>query len=155
MWAPDGGTILARVRRLLAKVPLKLSLVVIPLSLLVQEWFPFSHFPMYARPSEATYFVYITDDSGNVLPIRTEFGIFAAALKKVHKRHLKQLRERKPWSRKACRQTLDYALDYRKHRVKSEISLTEVQLFVSEVRLTGERISLDARSCARRSVHEA
>lgn len=144
-----------RMRGVFELIPLKLSVVVISVSLWLGEWFPFSHFPMYARPSPATYFVYIAEQDEAVVPIRTEFGVFAAALKKVHKRHLSQVGSDNIWSAKACEKTLDYALDYREHRVRSKRRLSRVVLWAARVTLSGGKLRIDRRSCAETSVDEA
>ncbi len=54
------------------------------LNLFVRESFPFSHFPMYSKFSDFTYYVFIADEFGEPVPLRENFGIRTTFLKKIY-----------------------------------------------------------------------
>jgi hypothetical protein len=61
------------------------------LCLIARENFPFSNFPMYARPSaERGYFV-ISDGGGNPIPVGTLTGVTASQVGKTYRRKSKEL----------------------------------------------------------------
>jgi hypothetical protein len=66
-----------------ARVPLKLMLAVVALSLALSEWFPFSYFPMYAKLSKSSWYVYVTDLQDRPLALETDFGMRAARVKRI------------------------------------------------------------------------
>ncbi|MFP6875082.1 MAG: hypothetical protein VCA55_16405 [Verrucomicrobiales bacterium] len=64
-----------------------LGLMAVTLCLLViREWYPFSHFPMYSRLEDKASVVYITDSADAYIPIRTAFGISSSEVKKQYNR---------------------------------------------------------------------
>ncbi len=54
------------------------------LNLLIRESFPFSHFPMYSKFSDFTYYVFIADEFGEPIPLKENFGIRTTFLKKIY-----------------------------------------------------------------------
>lgn len=58
--------------------------VLVILNLLIKESFPFSHFPMYSKFSKFTYYIFITDETGEPIPMRDNFGIRPTFLKKIY-----------------------------------------------------------------------
>jgi len=77
--------------RVLAWVPFKLMLAFIVLSLVVEEWYPISHYPMYANPPKNHWYVYVSDGGDQPLPLQTVFGLRTAFLKKVYRDRLKRM----------------------------------------------------------------
>lgn len=55
----------------------------------IEEWYPFSHFPMYRDPSPRSFYLYITDENNDPLPVAYMSGVRTAALKKRWKRRVK------------------------------------------------------------------
>jgi hypothetical protein len=75
--------------RLFLHTPLTVLAIFVILSLIAKENYPFSHFPMYARPSaESGYFV-ITDGGGNPLPVGTLTGVTSAQVGKTYRKKSK------------------------------------------------------------------
>lgn len=54
------------------------------LNLFIRESFPFSHFPMYSKFSDFTYYVFIANEFGEPIPLRENFGIRTTFLKKIY-----------------------------------------------------------------------
>ena len=71
---------------------LKVFVIVIALCLVIREEFPFSDFPMYQSFSNYTYYVYVTGEDGEPLPLDTLTGVRAANLKKIYDSKIKELR---------------------------------------------------------------
>ena len=64
----------------------KWLLVVVLFCLVLQENYPFSHFPMYSSFANYTYLIYLADAQGR--PIATpRFGLSSSALKKIFDRY--------------------------------------------------------------------
>jgi hypothetical protein len=77
--------------RLLLHTPLTALAIFVVVCLIAKENFPFSHFPMYARPgSERGYFV-VTDAEGNPIPVGTLTGITASQVGKAYRKKSKEL----------------------------------------------------------------
>jgi len=72
-------------------VPCKLLWALVAICALLQEWYPFSHFPMYSNFEPYTYYVYVADETDQPVPLVSTFGIRAANLKKIYDRELRQL----------------------------------------------------------------
>lgn len=53
------------------------------------EWYPFSNFPMYSTFEPTAYFVYVTDESDQPVPIWDIFGTWPSAVKKGYDALLK------------------------------------------------------------------
>jgi hypothetical protein len=96
----------------------KWLLVVLLLCLVLQENYPFSHFPMYSSFASHTYLIYLADAEGQ--PIATpRFGLSSSALKKIFDRYrrvaLKKFegsgKERVSLAEKAAGESLLHYLD--------------------------------------------
>ena len=70
-----------------------LMLIAVVISLLIKENYPFSHNPMYSKFDPYTYFLHVTDENGQVLYFRDEFGYSAVRLKKVFRKKFDELRK--------------------------------------------------------------
>ena len=57
------------------------------------EFYPFSNFPMYSRFESHTYYVYLRDLSGNVVPVSSTFGTAISNMKKVYDGNLNTLKK--------------------------------------------------------------
>lgn len=77
-------------RRLACLTPLFLTLI---LCLLLKENYPFSHFPMYSRFSDRTYYVYVTDRAGDPIPVQSITYIRTSRIKKVYDGNLGRIKE--------------------------------------------------------------
>lgn len=65
-------------------------LLVLVLALqLMEEFYPFSHFPMYQRFDEAATYLYLTNEKDEPIPMQTHFSYKGARLKKSFKNSLR------------------------------------------------------------------
>jgi hypothetical protein len=72
--------------RVFLHTPLTTLAIFVTLSLIAKENYPFSHFPMYARPgAERSYFI-ITDGGGNPIPIATLTGLTSPQVGKTYRK---------------------------------------------------------------------
>ena len=77
--------------RLLWHTPLTALAIFVIVCLLAKENFPFSNFPMYARPSaERGYFI-VTDGQGQPIPVGTITGVTASQVGKAYRKKSKEL----------------------------------------------------------------
>jgi hypothetical protein len=53
------------------------------------EWYPFSNFPMYSTFEPTAYYVYVTDENDEPVPIWQTFGTWPSAVKKGYDALLK------------------------------------------------------------------
>ena len=75
----------------LARLPLKLLLAFVGVSLLAGEWFPFSHYPMYANPGPNTWYVFVSDGNDQPIALRKSFRVSTPVLKKLYATRLQAL----------------------------------------------------------------
>jgi hypothetical protein len=76
--------------RLLWHTPLTALVIFVILCLIVKENFPFSNFPMYARPgAERGYFV-VTDGDGQPIPVGNLTGVTASQVGKAYRKKSKE-----------------------------------------------------------------
>jgi hypothetical protein len=80
--------IVAYVLRLWRKCPFKLIIFLVFFSLYIQEFFPFSHWPMYANPNPAAIYLQIQDNVGR--PIMPTPRYIKSSLSQVNK-HFKSI----------------------------------------------------------------
>jgi hypothetical protein len=78
------------------RIPYKLMLAVIAFSLAVEEFYPFSWFPMFTNLQKSTWYVFLKDGDGNVLPLENEFGWTGDRADNYFKANLSRLRKRHP-----------------------------------------------------------
>jgi hypothetical protein len=78
------------------RIPLKFFICLTFLCLWTKEWYPFSHFPMYARNSNTTTYLYLTDSSDNVIAMQRDFGVRSSMLKKYYETQALKLLKLKP-----------------------------------------------------------
>jgi hypothetical protein len=77
--------------RLPLRTPLTTLTIFVAVCLIAKENFPFSHFPMYARPgAERGYFV-ITDGGGNPIPVGTLTGVTSSQVGKAYRKKSKDM----------------------------------------------------------------
>jgi hypothetical protein len=77
--------------RLLGHTPLTALAIFVVVCLIAKENFPFSHFPMYARPgAERGYFV-VTDGEGAPIPVGSLTGVTASQVGKAYRKKSKEL----------------------------------------------------------------
>ena len=70
-------------------------LVLVVFSLIVDETYPFSDFPMYSRFPAYTDYYYFADGDGEPLPTKDCFGVSASAMKKMYVNRVKKLADKK------------------------------------------------------------
>jgi len=58
-----------------------------------QDFYPLSHFPMYSKFDERTYYVYLRDKEGEPIAAVPKFNIYTSDLKKHYSRDLKDLKK--------------------------------------------------------------
>jgi hypothetical protein len=57
-----------------------------------EEWYPFSHFPMYSAFINQTHYVYVTDSHDRLLPMTSAFGSSSATLKKMLRTKIRRVK---------------------------------------------------------------
>ncbi len=100
------------VQAFLRRVPYK-GVVLIALGMqLIQECYPFSHFPMYSSLSRNTDYFYVTDGADRPLPTKRIFGIQTEWVKKIYNTRRQQADGQKhsAAAAQAGRDTLVYLL---------------------------------------------
>ncbi len=105
-------------RAVWAKAGLMIVLIVIGQK--VGEWYPISHFPMYSVFGKTSWYVYVTNQDGDPIPVERVFSIRAAYLKKVYKKKAATLRG----GRDAAEATLAFLRD----RKPASLEATGLQL---------------------------
>ena len=68
---------------ILNRIPLKLMLCIVVLGLIVQEWYPFSAFPMYANLSPQAHYYFVTDENKKPISTFREFNLPDSAPVKI------------------------------------------------------------------------
>eukprot|EP01102_Stenamoeba_stenopodia_P006063 TRINITY_DN1679_c0_g2_i1.p1 TRINITY_DN1679_c0_g2~~TRINITY_DN1679_c0_g2_i1.p1 ORF type:complete len:191 (+),score=36.04 TRINITY_DN1679_c0_g2_i1:189-761(+) len=63
-------------------IPLKFFIFLCLFCLWTKEWYPFSHFPMYARLSNSTTILHLTDKNNQVIAMQRDFGVRSSMVKK-------------------------------------------------------------------------
>ncbi|MCF6312853.1 MAG: hypothetical protein L3J39_10425 [Verrucomicrobiales bacterium] len=69
-------------------------LVAIALCYVFEDFYPLSHFPMYSKFDERTYYVYLRDKQGEPVAAVPHFNIYTSDLKKHYGRDLKALKKK-------------------------------------------------------------
>jgi len=67
-------------------------LLLIPMTQIIRDEFPISHYPMFSRPSMSDVtFVYVSGPDAKPLPVKTESGISVAQVGKKFAHHKREL----------------------------------------------------------------
>lgn len=74
---------LSALGRKAAGVPVWFGVAVTVVCLVVKEFYPFSHFPMYSKNAPSTFCLYVTGADDGVLFTLPEFGKLSSVLKKM------------------------------------------------------------------------
>lgn len=61
---------------------------------LIQDFYPLSHFPMYSKFDDRTYYVYLRGEDGEPIAAVPNFNIYTSDLKKHYSRDLKALKKK-------------------------------------------------------------
>ncbi len=77
------------VARCLKGLPMKMMIGATVFSIMVDEFYPFSSFGMYAKPHVESVYVYVTGADDEPLKLRRLCGLSVARLKKVYKSHIR------------------------------------------------------------------
>lgn len=67
------------------KIPWKFMILLLVICYNIQEFYPFSHFPMYASNTEETELLFVTDGEDHALPFLTYFATRTTSLKKYYR----------------------------------------------------------------------
>ena len=78
----------------LGKIPVPAFILTTILCLVIRENYPFSHFPMYSRMAGNTFYVYVTDQNDEPIPIHTLTSIRTGKLKKIFRTQLDLVRDK-------------------------------------------------------------
>ena len=132
---------LGRLGRWVGQFGLMLAGVLV--SLIVRENYPFSHYPMYSKFDPYTYYLYATDESGEVLLFREQFGYSAIRLKKVFTTKLKAVKkasESKTLSKNDCfhiagEETLWQYHRQRRPKVENPVQYRGLKLVRTDIKL--------------------
>ncbi len=130
----------------LARFPFKLLVVVVVFSLVVEEYFPFSRFPMYSKPDDETWYVYVADAQGQPVAMLRHFGVSNTFVRKVFKSNRERLREadatldRETAEANAATDTLEYLLRQRRPRKKKVREFGALQLIKVNVEIAGDHV---------------
>ena len=79
-----------QLRQLLLLTPMVAAVV---LCYWIQDFYPLSHFPMYSKFDERTYYVYLQGADGEAIAAVPEFNIYTSDLKKHYGRDLNKLKK--------------------------------------------------------------
>ena len=71
-------------------LPIKTLFIITLLNLILKENYPFSHYPMYSRFSRSTFYIFVTNEKDEPLPLRSFCGVSAAILRKMYESFLYQ-----------------------------------------------------------------
>ena len=77
--------------RLLWHTPLTALMIFVVVCLIAKENFPFSNFPMYARPSAERGYFLVTDGDGQPIPIGSLTGVTSSQVGKAYRKKSKEL----------------------------------------------------------------
>ena len=127
---------------LMAAPALSIVVALTAVNLIIKDHFPFSHFPMYTSFGRETYYLYITDQNDDVVPVQ-HFRMSSTALKKIYRA---QVLQEHPGAKvehlppEALQRAGEYALDYLHHRPRRKslpatfetLRLYQVHLWVEE-----------------------
>ena len=75
----------------ITKLALFPMIALVIFSLIVDETYPFSDFPMYSKLPDHTVYYYLADGKGDPLPVKDCFGVSASAMKKMYIKRLTQV----------------------------------------------------------------
>ncbi len=74
--------------------PLFPMAVLVAFSLIVEECYPFSDFPMYSSLAPGSHYFHLTDENDQALPIKDLFGVSASEFKKIYHSYLTPIAEK-------------------------------------------------------------
>ena len=77
--------------RLLGHTPLTALVIFVTVCLIAKENFPFSNFPMYARPGAERGYFLVSDGDGQPIPIGSLTGVTASQVGKAYRKKSKEL----------------------------------------------------------------
>lgn len=88
---PSKGRVVWRAAKKGMRHALFPMLALVVFSLIVDETYPFSDFPMYSKMPDYTDYYILEDGSGERLPVKSCFGLSASAMKKMYVKRLKKV----------------------------------------------------------------
>jgi hypothetical protein len=111
--------------------------LIVALSLIVKENYPFSNNPMYARWEPFTYVLHTTDENDKVLLFENEFGQTAIKLKKVVKSGESRLRSQPGLSKEdryriAAENALKFYHEKRSPKVENPSTYQTIKLWQTD-----------------------
>jgi len=146
------------VRALIQRFPFKVLVLLVALSLVLREFYPFSHYPLYTTFDGKTWYVYLTDQDDKPLPAVAVTRTRASRIKKIYNSRLRKLQTKKKGRNRdtpssqlmAAQQTLDYLLSLK--RVRFPPQTEEIRLHRVDLVLTNQSIARETRLLASRPV---
>jgi hypothetical protein len=137
----------------LAQYPFKRVAALVIAFIVIGEFYPFSHFPMYSGVSSDADYFYITNESDEPIPMVQYFGTRTAQAKKIYRKQLTELTDarkvkRAMATREEERQAGEYLLNYllktmpdpqRPLLKASEIRLIRVALTIEDAKFKHEK----------------
>ena len=88
---PTGATFRQRVCAFLKVSPLVTLAIYTVLSLVIKENYPFSHYPMYSKPSAADLHIqFLADGEGKPLPVAWHTGVTGSKVAKLQANRMKK-----------------------------------------------------------------
>ncbi len=154
MRSPTETTGSPSIRTRIARFPFWPLVVVAIVSLSVQEFFPLSRFPMYSKPDDETWYVYVADDQGAPIALLRHFGVSNTFVRKVFKSARERLLDRdgtldrETAEARAGVETLDYLVRQRRTKKKRPREFAGLQLIKVDVELAGDHVERAARAIA-------
>lgn len=130
--------------------------VIIPLATIKTEkpgeFYPFSNFPMYSRFEPETYYVYITNAKGDIIPVAAMFGRSISDVKKTYDRKLSNIKKTVTGVRKsamppekkaeAALETLQWLREITPPNNQAKLqAMGELKLHEVQIRFRDEKIS--------------
>ncbi len=136
-------------------------ILTIAFSLWIQEFYPFSWFPMFTNLEKNTWYIFLTDGAGKKIPIEDEFGWTGDHTDNFFKAHYKRSRKLDPNLSPedalvgASQETLRRLLNDPKWRVAHPDPSETRAVWRTDVRLVDGRLVLEDRELGRSTAAQA
>jgi hypothetical protein len=145
----------------LDRIPWKLMILTIAFSLWIEEFYPFSWFPMFTTLDKSTWYVFLTDGEDRKIPIEDEFGwtgdhtdnVFKATFKRARKLDAQMSAD--DALQLAAHQTLRRLLREPHWRERHADPGASLKVWRTDIKLVDGRLLQSDRELARLSAAEA
>lgn len=82
------------------RFPVKTFVVILAACWIAKDNYPFSHFPMYDKFPDHTFYIFLKDGKGEPVPLQTVTGTRTASFKKPYDKELNKIRKQLKKSKK-------------------------------------------------------